>query len=95
MSGGHIVGTIRIEPLAGRAPAKPRTGDATLLDTLVSFAQYEHLAAVPRDPPQRLVARRLSRGSASEPADAFARANLAALMEELEAELAEAVGAAS
>jgi hypothetical protein len=95
MPRGHIVGTIRIEPHAERAPAKPRTGDATLGDLLAGFAQHEDLASMPADQPQRLVARRVSRRSPGEQADAFARANLAALMEELEAELAEAVEAAS
>jgi hypothetical protein len=94
MPRGHIVGTIRIEPHPERLPSKPRAGDATLGGLLASFAQYEDLATMPEDQPQRLVARRLSRRSPADKADAFARANLAALMEELEGKLAEAMEAA-
>jgi len=95
MPRGHIVGTIRIEPLAERAPAKLPSGDATLGDLLESFAHQKRLAITGEVRRQRFVARRVSRRNSGEQADVFARADLAALMAELEAELAETIGAAS
>jgi hypothetical protein len=78
-----VIGTIRVQP-SGAPPARGRD-DSTLELVLESFAHYGELAE--DEPAVRLIAStRLSRTSAHDLAAHSVRANLAQLLDDLQAE---------
>jgi hypothetical protein len=82
-----VIGTIHIEPLADDAPGRLREADdSTLGSLLAEFAHRECLADL--EPPRRLIAAgRLSRfGIGPEFSQSVVRADLARLLDDLQAE---------
>jgi len=83
LAGSSVIGTIRIEPLAGQAE-RWVSDDSTLEQTLASYA---HCGGLDSEPELRIIAStRLSRWAAGgEPARGV-RANLAQLLDDLQSE---------
>lgn len=85
---GNIIGMIRIEPAPERDPPVATADDSTLGQLLDSFAHRETLQTEEAPEPTLLIARKRFPRSVLM-ADAIARADLAALVQDLDDEFAQ------